>query len=454
MTGFTFSIIMAIYNSQDYLKESIESVLNQSLDFTENIQLILVDDGSCDDSYKICQDYKEKYSNNIILIKKENNGPASARNLGLKYAEGFYINFLDSDDKLSVNALFEVNEFFKKYNTDLVTIPIEYFGVKTGEQYMNYKFAKTQLIDLNEVYDYPQLSSSTCFIKKEVINDLRFNERLVNGEDLLFVNEILLDKMNYGVLNTAKYYYRKHRNCSSLMDKVFTSPEYFTPKLKECFIKLIDYSLTHYCQVFKFIQYVIIQDLHGIIRSSNFNRYVSDKKEFYHYLKYILSFIDEDIIISQRKLDEHAKSFLIFVKNNEFHIEKNSDKLVLKSKEYTINNTHNNKIRITKLDINKDFMHVEGYVNTCCYNNDLTIKLNEYEYNFSKNNPILSFAGIDWLFKAEFTFTIPINDFKIQLLYDESVLNNQIVFMDDFKAKIKDNTVQISKNRLKRVLNW
>lgn len=81
--------------------------------------------------------------------------------------------------------------------------------------------------------------------------------------------------MNYGVLNTARYYYRKHSD--SLMDNVYSSPEYFTVKLKECFLKLIEYSLDVSGTVAKFIQYVIIQDLHGIIRSANFNEFVGDK---------------------------------------------------------------------------------------------------------------------------------------------------------------------------------
>lgn len=467
MTGFTFSIIMAVYDTQDYLDEAIGSVLNQDFDFKKHVQLILVDDGSNDDSYDVCLKYQKKYPENIVLAKSEHRGPAGARNVGLEYATGEIVNFLDSDDKLSLNSLSEVYAFFKEFNTDLVTIPIEYFGAKSGNQYMNYRFTKTGLIDLNERFDCPQLSVSTSFIRKDAIEDIRFNEKLANGEDLLFVNKILLEKLNYGVLNTAKYYYRKRDDSTSLMDNSFSSAEFFTDKLKSCYIELIDYSLKLKGIVFKFIQYVIVQDLHGSIRSSNFNSYVKDKREFHDCLDYILSYIDEDIILSQRKLDEHAKSFLIFFKNRQFHIEKGFNKVSLKSGDYAINNVHNNKIRITKLDIDDDNVYLEGYINTCCYCDDFKVKANDLTYSFDDNDPILSFAGVDWLFKHEFNFKFNLNDsidIKIQSIYQDVAMNNKIRFMDDFNnikdfnVVLEDNIIKISrvpfKNKIRRVFDW
>ena len=107
-----FSIITAFYNTELYLAECIDSVINQSLDFKKNVQLILVDDGSSDDSTEIALKYRDLYPENIILLSQENKGPSSARNLGLEYATGKYVNFLDSDDKLELNALENVLTFF------------------------------------------------------------------------------------------------------------------------------------------------------------------------------------------------------------------------------------------------------------------------------------------------------------------------------------------------------
>lgn len=84
---------MAVYNVEQFLAEAIESVLKQDIGFEENVQLILVNDGSKDSSGKICDFYQAKYPNNIVVVHKENGGVSSARNEGLKYVEGKYINF-------------------------------------------------------------------------------------------------------------------------------------------------------------------------------------------------------------------------------------------------------------------------------------------------------------------------------------------------------------------------
>ena len=103
--SFKFSIIMALYNVENYLNEAIDSIINQTIGFEENVQLILVDDGSTDKSKDIAYEYEKRYPDNVVFLSKENGGQASARNLGLKYAQGKYLNFLDSDDYISKNTL-------------------------------------------------------------------------------------------------------------------------------------------------------------------------------------------------------------------------------------------------------------------------------------------------------------------------------------------------------------
>ena len=126
---FKFSVVMAIYNSEDYLENSIDSVINQTIGFEENVQLILVNDGSIDNSERICLDYQERYPDNILVLSQENAGQASARNNGLQYIQGKYVNFLDSDDCLEENAFEEVFDFFEIHydETDIVSIPIYFF---------------------------------------------------------------------------------------------------------------------------------------------------------------------------------------------------------------------------------------------------------------------------------------------------------------------------------------
>ena len=157
---FKFSIIMALYNVEDYLNEAVDSIIKQTIGFEENVQLILVDDGSFDDSYDIAKSYQEKYPGNVLVLKKENGGQASARNLGLKHAKGKYLNFLDSDDYLSDNALKEVYNFFEENfnDIDVLAIPMTLFERVNGPHRLNYKFDNgNRIIDLVEEPNNPIL---------------------------------------------------------------------------------------------------------------------------------------------------------------------------------------------------------------------------------------------------------------------------------------------------------
>ena len=105
------SIIVPVYNTGKYLEKCLESIISQSL---TNFEVICIDDGSTDNSYDILTTYKEKY-NNFKIIYQENQGVAIARNNGLKYANGDYIIFIDSDD-------FITNDYLEKlYNESIIT---------------------------------------------------------------------------------------------------------------------------------------------------------------------------------------------------------------------------------------------------------------------------------------------------------------------------------------------
>src|SRR5699024_3035417 len=116
------------------------SVLNQT---EKSVQLILVNDGTPDSSGEIAKKYANKYSN-IIYLEQENKGVSSARNLGMTFAEGEFWNFMDPDDTISEKTLENVYAFFKprKHITDVVAIPICFFGDKTGDHPLNVKFGK------------------------------------------------------------------------------------------------------------------------------------------------------------------------------------------------------------------------------------------------------------------------------------------------------------------------
>lgn len=108
MFDFKFSIIIAAYNSQEYIKKTIDSIVSQSIGFKDNVEIIIVNDGSYDNTVKIVNEYIEKYPNNIRLINNSTNlGVSASRNLGINESKGEFISFLDSDDYISNKTLIQ-----------------------------------------------------------------------------------------------------------------------------------------------------------------------------------------------------------------------------------------------------------------------------------------------------------------------------------------------------------
>ena len=111
------SVIVPFYNVEKYIDRCLNSLVNQTL---EDIEIIIVNDGSKDNSETIAKEYSSKYKDKIIYLEKENGGLSDARNYAIPYATGEYIAFLDSDDYVEVNMYEQMYEKAKKENADIV----------------------------------------------------------------------------------------------------------------------------------------------------------------------------------------------------------------------------------------------------------------------------------------------------------------------------------------------
>ena len=139
------SVIIPVYNVQDFLAKCIESVINQTIN---DIQIILVDDGATDNSGQICDEYAKK-DKRITVIHKQNQGLGFARNTGLDVANGDYIFFLDSDDWILPYSIKELYEIAKQNNADIVC----YNFFKVYDRNQN-EFNTWQFITKNIIFKY------------------------------------------------------------------------------------------------------------------------------------------------------------------------------------------------------------------------------------------------------------------------------------------------------------
>ena len=388
-----FSVIIAAYNSEKWIEESINSIIKQDLDFKDNIEIIVVDDASTDNTQLICKKFIDNYPNNFKYIKNEKNkGPSFSRNIGLSYAKGEYINFLDSDDTLSKNTLKDVLNFFKKHTqVDLVSIPIYFFESESGEHYLNYKFKKTCSVDLLKHPECYQLSAPSSFIRRTSINNIKF-PNIITSEDVVFINEIMINNPNIGLCNTGRYNYRKRSEKNTIIDNSQSNKKYFTDRVENYFYYLIEMSLKKYNYLPQFIQNVIMYDVKWMLDIKNISNIlnIDELNEFKTSLKRVLKYIDDDIIINQRFMDNNAKLGCLFMKYGTIE------------KENIINSNLINCI-ITTFEIIEDKLYVLARADGI--NDKIEVFINDKKI---KTN-ILTFDSFLESEKYFFEFSIPIS---------------------------------------------
>jgi len=218
------SLIVPVYNVSLYLKRCIESILVQ--DFN-TFELILVNDGSTDNSLDICKHYANQDSR-IRVIDQPNGGVSNARNKGLEVANGEFICFIDSDDWVEPNYLSSFVSFYQTTYTDLIISNV--VNQKNNSKTNNKPFVERSI--QSESFVPEDFFNGNDFIlentpfaklfKKSIIDDnnIRFNINLKNGEDFIFVLQYALVCKKIDFINSYTYNYNKESD-SSVTQKYF-----------------------------------------------------------------------------------------------------------------------------------------------------------------------------------------------------------------------------------------
>ena len=216
------SIIVPVYKVEKYLCECVDSILAQTY---ENFELILVDDGSPDNSGKICDKYAEK-DKRIKVIHKENAGVSSARNTGLDNANGEYITFIDSDDIVDKKYLELMQQKLAETNSDMCFCHFDRFdemGPKENKEYipeyLEVDFQKPEFVNFASAFFNLKknvFGSSCRVLYRSTAINVRFNTSLIFCEDLVFILNVLLNASSFCSIDNVLYHYRT--NMSSALN--------------------------------------------------------------------------------------------------------------------------------------------------------------------------------------------------------------------------------------------
>lgn len=260
------SIIVPIYNVEQYLSACIESVINQTY---ENLEIILVNDGSTDSCAEICENYSRKDSR-IQLIHKENGGLSDARNIGFENSTGNFISFIDSDDIIAPNFCEKMLQIVLKYDADIVECNFMKFDAEempsyhfNNEKFLEKTYHTENALQLLMTEQIKQMACNKMFAQK-VLQGINF-EKNKKHEDEFWTYQVIGNSKGVVKINDVLYFYRQNPtsimgtnyNISrldgllALKERIIYMKNYF-PKVENIAIKMFcTGSLWHYQQIEK-----------------------------------------------------------------------------------------------------------------------------------------------------------------------------------------------------------
>lgn len=207
------SIIVPVYNVEKYIEKCLTSLVNQTL---EDIEIIVVNDGTKDNSMKIVKRFQERYPKKIVCLEKENGGLSDARNFAIPYAKGEYIAFLDSDDYVENNMYKDMYELAKKENSDMVECDFYWeYPNKTKVDIGEYYYNKKEMLEKVRVVAWNKL------IKREILEKTKI--KFPNGyryEDVEFTYKLIpyLEKISF-LKKPCIHYVQREGSISNLQNE-------------------------------------------------------------------------------------------------------------------------------------------------------------------------------------------------------------------------------------------
>lgn len=314
----TASVIIPVYNKEDYLKDCFASLLEQTIS-RDALEVIFIDDGSSDGSLDILKGFVSEHPW-AKIIAKENGGVSSARNAGIKAARGKYLFFLDPDDSFGPETLENVSRFFDSCyeEVDLVTYPI--IPMKNDKpQSMHFRYdilCDTGVYDLTSGQNVLvcQTTMNVC-VKNRFADNILFDFKPENGveihEDEKYSTDILLEKMKIGFCREAQYYWVKN---SDSVTNNYMKPYYLyenTLGLFESYFNRYDDAVPRYLQA------LLLNDIGWKMNSRIFLPIHLKGAEYeaaIERLACLLDKVDDDLILSHPNVRTHHRYFLLRTK--------------------------------------------------------------------------------------------------------------------------------------------
>lgn len=289
------TVAVPVFNMAPYLEETLICIENQTIGM-ENMEVILINDGSTDASDRICRSFQKKHVENVRYVElPENRGVSHAKNTALDMAGGACITFWDADDLWSLNAMEEAVTFLDahKEEIDMVSSNIEYFESSSRPHVLNFNVTRNAIIDIQKDYEKIRTVGPACVMRTESARQYRFDEFQARWEDARYMNQLLLRKRNYGMLANVQFYYRRRKSNNSATQSHSKDKRCYLYDLKSFFDGIYEESLKQCGEFLPMMQYLTAYTLGYYFAETAEILTAEEKRQYEEICRNILSHIED-----------------------------------------------------------------------------------------------------------------------------------------------------------------
>lgn len=471
---YDVTILIPIHNAELTLESTINSILFQENFDKMKIEILLINDGSVDNSERVCLEFVNRF-NFIKYFSHENKGVSYTRNRGVKEANGRYILFLDADDLLSEDTVWNNMKIFDDFysQSDILAYPIYNIINDTIKNHpRTNKYKCTELIDVEE-NPYLLQPTMNVMIKNSPSNKTFFNESLSYVEDNFFNMNMINRKKSIILSDKGKYIYRI--NSFSAVNK-FKSPFHSYQQLLFLFEKVIEeFSLNGTLP--KFIQANLLHEINWRINSKSLFPFHLQEKEYLEWKNKFLSiakYFDYDTILKHPNIDKYHKYYLInlfnqfkkinyFIEDEVISFNENGEELLNIEEFQLVFNDF--KIKNNKLILNgfikEPFLEHLDNLKLLLNINNQTIELELFKSNngfyksFEYTNLFLHFIHeIELSGREDISFFVEINNVKLKtnFYFKKNTIMKTLTSKENFVLEknyfievLNNNSIQVNK---------
>lgn len=392
---FKFSCIVPIYSNDGVaVEKTLQSLIQQTIGFKRNIQIVLVDITGSKDIENACEQYIRSYPSNVSFIVKRAKSIAEACNTGLKFANGRYVTFLCPEDEYSRSAFHEVDKFFEKYSASIriITVQDESKNMKADRSLIRKFEEGARIIDLLREPEHHLLSEFGSFISRDIIRDLYFDTTLERCWRGTLINAALVysSSHNFGVVPEAMFYHNSNIDAAGAFGMAGATSSSKRLAHKSSWLELMEMSLKNYGEVHIYLQLTVLRCLSSLFLRSNIM--IMQEEERSNFLKLIdqlLRLVDDSRLLQSLNLPIEYRIYALTRKYR---------KDALKSIEYTaagelcydgkvmLGNVRNIFVRLEFIEVVDGNLVLQGWYNGIKTERlELVFGVGEKEYPVQEN---------------------------------------------------------------------